>query len=166
MRGTAVADSAETASHVGTGTTFVPPGPGSWELETTHHGLRPLSHLVRDAYVRAFQAGVQAMLARYGLPLAGIRAELVEGCMYVRPYAVGEGKKPSGFLTFVLTFARPACHGRTVRAVECGGGSTRGPAASTAATVRVVCRPLSWLPAPVGPNSAIPDGRARWSWRS
>lgn len=75
--------------------TFTPPGPGFWELETTHHGLRPLSHLTREAYVRAFQSGIEPMLARYGLPLASIRAELVEGCMYVRPTPVGEGKTPS-----------------------------------------------------------------------
>jgi pyruvate,water dikinase len=73
---------------------FQAPGPGCWELETTHHGLRPLSHLVRDAYVRGFETGIQAMLERYGLPLAGVRAELVEGCFYVRPVGVGEGSKP------------------------------------------------------------------------
>ena len=76
-------------------TAFAPPAPGFWELETTHHGHRPLSHLVRTSYVRAFSTGIEAMLARYGLPLAGIQAELVEGCMYVRPRGVGEGKTPS-----------------------------------------------------------------------
>lgn len=78
-----------------TGVVFVAPGPGCWELETTHHGLRPLSHLVRDAYVRSFEAGAAAMVERYGLPLARIRAALVEGCFYVRPQGVGEGSKPA-----------------------------------------------------------------------
>jgi rifampicin phosphotransferase len=73
---------------------FTPPGPGFWELETTHHGLRPLSPLVRDAYVRGFETGIEAMLERYGLPLARIRVGLVEGCFYVRPQGVGEGDKP------------------------------------------------------------------------
>lgn len=74
---------------------FEAPGPGYWELETTHHGLRPLSHLIRDAYVSGFETGISACLERYGLPLSTVRAELVEGCFYVRPQAVGEGDKPS-----------------------------------------------------------------------
>lgn len=74
---------------------FEPPGPGFWELETTHHGLRPLSHLARDAYVRGFEAGTTSLVERYGLPLSRIRTALVEGCFYVRPQAVGEGDKPS-----------------------------------------------------------------------
>ena len=37
--------------------TFDPPAPGQWELETTHHGLRPLSPFLRDTYRRAFEAG-------------------------------------------------------------------------------------------------------------
>lgn len=74
---------------------FEPPGPGCWELETTHHGLRPLSPLIRDGYVEAFETGIASCLGRYGLPLAAVRAELVEGCFYVRPQAVGEGDEPS-----------------------------------------------------------------------
>ena len=38
--------------------TFDPPAPGQWELETAHHGLRPLSPFLRDAYRRAFEAGI------------------------------------------------------------------------------------------------------------
>lgn len=65
-----------------------------WELETTHHGLRPLSRFLRDAYKRAFEAGTIVLAERWGLPLAGVRAELVNGCMYIRPTGVGEGAKP------------------------------------------------------------------------
>jgi pyruvate,water dikinase len=83
------------AEHDDTQVVFTAPGPGFWELETTHHGLRPLSHLVRDAYVRGGEVGFASMLERYGLPLAGIQAELVEGCLYFRPRGVGEGSKPS-----------------------------------------------------------------------
>ena len=35
--------------------TFEPPAPGRWELETAHHGLRPLSPFLRQAYQRAFE---------------------------------------------------------------------------------------------------------------
>jgi pyruvate,water dikinase len=75
--------------------TFAPPGGGMWELETTHHGLRPISHLLRGAYVRAFEAGTQGLVERYGLPLERVRAELVHGCFYVRPQGLGEGDTPS-----------------------------------------------------------------------
>ncbi len=74
---------------------FTPPRAGMWELETTHHGLRPLSPLIRDAYKRAFEAGIKAMVERYGLPLEGVDAELVHGCFYVRPRGLGEGDKPA-----------------------------------------------------------------------
>lgn len=88
---TTAADAAEDTGAV----TFEAPGPGHWELETTHHGLRPLSHLIRDAYTNGFEEGITRCLERYGLPLSTVRAELVEGCFYVRPRAVGEGDKPS-----------------------------------------------------------------------
>ena len=35
------------------------------------------------------------LVERYGLPLDGVRAELVHGCLYVRPHGLGEGDKPS-----------------------------------------------------------------------
>ncbi len=73
---------------------FVPPAPGMWELETTHHGLRPLSPFVRDAYRRAFEDGTKVLVERYGLPLEGVRAELVHGCFYFRPVGLGEGATP------------------------------------------------------------------------
>jgi rifampicin phosphotransferase len=98
-------------TEVDTTAVFAPPGPGSWELETTHHGLRPLSHLVRDAYVRAFEAGATAMLERYGLPLDRLDTSLVEGCFYIRPHAVGEGSKPSAppptFILKILSRLHP-----------------------------------------------------------
>ena len=75
--------------------TFSPPGPGYWELDTTHRGFRPLSHLVRAIGVRAIEAGAEEMVRRYGLPLTRIRVTLVEGCVYMRPQAVGEGSKPT-----------------------------------------------------------------------
>jgi len=72
---------------------FDPPAAGRWELETTHHGLRPLSPFVRHAYVGAFEEGTKELVERYGLPLEGVRAVLVHGCMYVRPQGLGEGSK-------------------------------------------------------------------------
>ena len=70
--------------------TFDPPAPGQWELETAHHGLRPLSPFLRDAYQRAFEAGIVEPMERYGLPLVTVQAKFVHGCLYMRPLAVGE----------------------------------------------------------------------------
>lgn len=70
--------------------TFEPPAPGQWELETAHHGLRPLSPFLRDTYRRAFETGIVEPLERYGLPLASVEAKFVHGCLYMRPLAIGE----------------------------------------------------------------------------
>jgi len=77
------------------GITFDAPGPGSWELEAGHHGTRPLSGFLAQAYRRSHEAGTAVLLARYGLPLERVRAELVHGCLYLRPIGVGEGDAPS-----------------------------------------------------------------------
>lgn len=69
---------------------FDPPAPGQWELETAHHGLRPLSPFLRDTYQRAFEAGIVEPMQRYGLPLATVQARFVQGCLYMRPLAIGE----------------------------------------------------------------------------
>ena len=70
--------------------TFDPPAPGQWELETAHHGLRPLSPFLRETYQRAFEAGIVEPMQRYGLPLVTVQAKFVHGCLYMRPLAVGE----------------------------------------------------------------------------
>ena len=77
----------ETDSHE---VVFEPPAPGQWELETSHHGVRPLSPVLRGAYQRAFEAGIVEPLERYGLPLATVQARFVNGCLYMRPLAIGE----------------------------------------------------------------------------
>lgn len=83
-------------THTAPAVTFDPPAPGQWELETTHHGLRPLSPFLRDTYQRAFEAGIVEPMQRYGLPLSTVQARFVNGCLYMRPLGVGEkpGSKP------------------------------------------------------------------------
>lgn len=76
------------------GVIFEAPGPGSWELDATHRGRRPLSPFARDALTREAEAGSKVLVAKYGLPLEGIRAELVQGCLYLRPTGIGEGPVP------------------------------------------------------------------------
>jgi hypothetical protein len=72
--------------HTAPAVTFEPPAPGQWELETSHHGLRPLSPFLRDTYRRAFETGIVEPLQRYGLPLAAVEAKFVHGCLYMRPW--------------------------------------------------------------------------------
>jgi pyruvate,water dikinase len=95
------------------GLVFEAPAPGRWELETAHHGLRPLSPFIRHAYQRAFEGGIVEPLQRYGLPLATVEAEFVHGCLYMRPLAIGEksGSTPKGpppvFVMKLLTRLHP-----------------------------------------------------------
>ena len=92
---------------------FEPPAPGRWELETAHHGLRPLSPFLRHAYQRAFEGGIVEPLERYGLPLTTIEARFVHGCLYMRPLAIGEQpgstpkRPPPTFVLKLLTRLHP-----------------------------------------------------------
>jgi len=70
--------------------TFEAPGPGAWELETTHRGRRPLTPHVRSALLPAAQDGLKVLVEQYGLPLEGIAGRLVHGCLYLRPIGLGE----------------------------------------------------------------------------
>jgi pyruvate,water dikinase len=104
--------------------TFAPPAPGRWELETAHHGLRPLTPFLRGAYQRAFESGIVEPLARYGLPLASVEAKFVHGCLYMRPLAVGEKPgstpkaPPPAFVMKVLTRMHPELRRRAKTAEQ------------------------------------------------
>lgn len=80
----------DAVTHPSTAVSFEPPAPGQWELETAHHGLRPLTPYLRQTYRRAFEAGIVEPMERYGLPLATVQAKFVQGCLYMRPLAIGE----------------------------------------------------------------------------
>jgi pyruvate,water dikinase len=75
---------------------FTAPGPGSWMLDTTHHGLRPITAFMWPLQKRAFEEGMPRMMERYGLPLAGAIMGDVHGLGYVRILAVGEKPESSG----------------------------------------------------------------------
>jgi pyruvate,water dikinase len=104
--------------------TFDPPAPGFWELETSHHGLRPLSPFLRDTYRRAFESGIVEPLQRYGLPLSIVEARFVNGCLYMRPLAVGEKPgstpkaPPPAFVMKLLTRVHPELRRRAKAADE------------------------------------------------
>ncbi len=104
--------------------TFDPPAPGQWELETGHHGLRPLSPFLRDTYQRAFEAGIVEPMQRYGLPLVTVQAKFVHGCLYMRPLAVGEKPgstpkaPPPAFVMRLLTRVHPELRRRAKTAEQ------------------------------------------------
>jgi pyruvate,water dikinase len=90
---------------------FEAPGPGTWELDATHRGHRPISPFLRDTLIREAAGAFTTVAEGYGLPLAEVRAELVEGCLYIRPIGIGEGDKPGAmppaWIMKVLTRVHP-----------------------------------------------------------
>ena len=91
--------------------TFEPPGPGSWMLDTTHHGRRPLTRYMQPLYLNMFAEGFPRLLEKYGLPLEEFRAGLAHGCFYVRPMGIGEpekpGKQPPAFVLNLISRVHP-----------------------------------------------------------
>ena len=75
---------------------FDPPGPGSWMLDATQHGRKPITQFMRPYGDEAFLEGMPVMLKRYGLPLDRFVVGYAHGCQYVRPLAVGEPEKSNG----------------------------------------------------------------------
>ena len=61
---------------IDTEVTFAAPGPGTWELDATHRGRRPVSPFLQDALMREAANGFTVVAERYGLPLAEVRGAL------------------------------------------------------------------------------------------
>ncbi len=82
--------------------TFDAPGPGSWELETTHF-QKPVtlysSGVMPDQFVRGFKIGTE----RYGLLLSHLQPAYVHGFLYMKPMLTmvpedaPPGPPPDGF---------------------------------------------------------------------
>ena len=68
--------------------TWEAPGPGAWELETTH-ASRPWSVFMHEAFSDGFVQGFQHGTARYGLMLSHLEPAFVNGFFYDRPVAFG-----------------------------------------------------------------------------
>ena len=104
--------------------TFEPPAPGQWELETAHHGLRPLTPYLRDTYANAGMSGIVEPMERYGLPLASMEVKFIHGCLYMRPLAVGEKPgstpkaPPPAFVMKVLSRLHPELRRRAKTAEQ------------------------------------------------
>ena len=154
--------------------TFDPPAPGQWELETAHHGLRPLSPFLRDTYQRAFEAGIVEPMQRYGLPLVTVQAKFVHGCLYMRPLAVGEKPgstpkaPPPAFVMKLIARLHPELRRRAKTAEQAFAATALAPGGRPVVRPRPVsaaggepsrCRRSS--PAPSTTSSSRHTSRAR-----
>lgn len=74
---------------------FVPPGPGVWELESTHM-VRPVSRMTAAVFPKAAIEGFRAGMERYGMLLDYIEFAVVNGFIYICPRAVGAPKGAKG----------------------------------------------------------------------
>jgi phosphohistidine swiveling domain-containing protein len=84
--------------------TFVPPGPGVWELESTHI-MRPVSRAMEAVFPDAATAGFFEGMARYGMLLDGMEFKVVNHFVYtaLRPVGAPKGAKgPPPKLIFKL----------------------------------------------------------------
>ena len=102
--------------------TWEPPGGGSWMLDTTHHGRRPVTPLAQSLMGEMVNGGFASMVEKYGLPLAELRFRFVNDCLYVRPVAVGEPENPKGdpplFVMKLLTRIHPTLRKRNKIAAD------------------------------------------------
>jgi phosphohistidine swiveling domain-containing protein len=119
-----VTDQTDQTDRTASAVFFEPPAPGHWELETSHHGLRPLTPFLREAYRGAFESGIGEPLQRYGLPLATVEARFVHGCLYMRPLAIGERPgstpkaPPPAFVMKLITRLHPELRRRAKTAAR------------------------------------------------
>jgi pyruvate,water dikinase len=95
--------------------TFTPPGPGAWELETTHF-TRPVSRFAQEAMVGGFGEGFSASTARYGVLLDRLEPCFVNDFAFMQPRPFGAppgAKGPPPKLVFqLLTRLVPALRAR------------------------------------------------------
>lgn len=71
-----------------TAPTFAPPGPGAWELDSTHL-TRPLTRYMAELFPPAFSRGFAEGARSYGLMLDRLEMQVVNGFSYMCARAVG-----------------------------------------------------------------------------
>ena len=98
---------------------FAPPGPGVWELESTHL-TRPVSRAMAAVFPAAATEGFRAGMARYGMLLDHLEFAVVNRFVYIcaRPVGAPKGAKgpPPKFIFKMLTKLHPEVRKR-IRAV-------------------------------------------------
>lgn len=83
---------------------FVAPGPGSWEIDRSHL-CRPVAHFISDFWPDAFTRGMRSAFSRYGAPIDGLQAELINGFVYHRLMPAPESQFPARIEAAAETFA-------------------------------------------------------------
>lgn len=83
---------------------FVAPGPGSWELDRSHLS-RPVAHFISDFWPDAFTRGMRSAFSRYGAPINGLQAALINGFVYHRVMPAPEAEFPARIEAAAETFA-------------------------------------------------------------
>jgi pyruvate,water dikinase len=90
--------------------TFLPPGPGAWELDQTHF-IRPLTLFAQETITEPFIRGFSEGTRRYGVLLDTLEPRMVHGLVYMRPRPVGAPpaatKPPPKLLFKVLQIFHP-----------------------------------------------------------
>lgn len=88
-----------------------PPGPGPWELETSHFGGRAVTPIVEEIFPEPFRKGFAKACARYGLLLDHLELRFVNGIGYTQPAPVGAppgiSKLPPKFVFTLLLKMHP-----------------------------------------------------------
>lgn len=72
---------------------FEAPGPGSWQLETTHFS-GPITQYMQALHPEHFARGFKEGTRRYGSLLSHLQPGIVNGFVYMKQVVVGEGEKP------------------------------------------------------------------------
>jgi pyruvate,water dikinase len=92
--------------------TWEPPGPGTWRFDGSHLPHAPTA-MYADLHMRSITAGLTAVFERFGVPMAGIDEQLVNGRLYQRLVPlVGADKEagapPPAAVLWLVTRLHPA----------------------------------------------------------
>ena len=63
---------------------FEAPGPGTWELGTTHYS-KPISAYTSSFEPDSFERGFKEGTERYGLPMSHLKSVYIHGFSYSKP---------------------------------------------------------------------------------
>jgi rifampicin phosphotransferase len=98
---------------------FVPPGPGSWELETVHFN-RPVSYYGGAMFFDALMEGMRQSNDHYGAPLEYLDFQIVNRLIYLQPRPFGAPPGATGlppkWLFSLIQNLHPAIRRRRKRA--------------------------------------------------
>ncbi len=101
---------------------FKAPGPGTWNLETTHFcGASP--RYATPLFVEGLRRGFSEGMVTYGMPAKELNTQIVNGFAYARQIMLAEPevpptKPPPGWLMYIMTRIHPAFRERNRNALR------------------------------------------------